>query len=401
MIINCGNIKTLPYGNKLKIVAGKNGMDRVIKWVNLIENPGYTSWLKGGELIFLTGLLIKNNIKTLLKLIEDLNSKNAAGIVINVGPYINKTPDEVIKFADSIAFPIFELPFEVRFVDITQSICKAIFMSKIEQESMNSFMKSLISGEINYDEEIINRAIFYGYDPQKSYYSIAIFIKNFVRFIKHNGVWDEDIEFRLKQKFQQVVVEVMHKHNEKIISIMEDNFIILMVPIGEVREEINLIAEEIYDKVKIKIKGIEINIGIGSEWKEIKNFKNSVEEAKKAIKVLDIYKNKFCNYEDIGIYKLFFEIDKKDKMKKFYVHILGGLIDYDNKNSTKLVETLEVYIDKNCNLIQASGALFIHKNTLKYRIKRMEDILNCNFKDLNVLFNLSLAFKIKKFLMCV
>lgn len=405
MIINCENLKTLPYGDKLKIVAGKKGIDRLIKWAHLMENPEYIDWLKGGELIFITGVLIKDNTKSLLKLIKDLNSKNVSGMVINVGPYIDKTPDEVIKFADSAAFPIFELPFEVRLIDITQSICKAIFMSKIEQESMNSFMKNLISGEINYDDEIINRAMFYGYSPDINYYSIVISIDNFVKLVKHNEIWDEDIEFRLKQKLQQVIVDVMHKYNKKIISIMESNFIILMVPMEqkEGTNEINLIAEEIYNKVQIKIKKIEISIGIGSEWNKIENFKNSVEEARKAIKVISIdeNKNKFCNYEQIGIYKLLFEIDKKDKMKKIYTHILGDLIDYDNKNSTKLVQTLEIYIDKNCNLVQASDALFIHKNTLKYRIKRMENILNCDLRNLDILFNLSLAFKVRKFLICI
>lgn len=403
MIINCKNIKKLPYGNNLKLVAGENGTDRVIKWAHIMENPEYINWLKGGELIFITGIIIKNDTKTLLNLIADLNSKNSAGMVINVGPHINKTPTEAIKLANSLSFPIFELPFEIRLIDVTENICEAIFMEKLEQESMNSFMKNLISGDLNYDEEIINRAMFYGYDPNKSYYSIVIFINNFIKLIKHNDVWDENIEFRLKQNIQQIVIDIMYKHNKKIINVTESKSILLMVPGEKLHRdnEINVIAEEIYDKIENKIDGIETSIGIGGMWKGIENLKKSVEEAKKAIKVLKIDKNKFCNYEDIGVYKLFFQINDKGIIEQFYTNILENLIDYDNKNSTKLVDTLEVYIDKNCNLIQAASELFIHKNTLKYRIKRIDDILKCDLRDMEVLLNLSMAFKAKKFLMCI
>lgn len=400
MVINCKNIKELPYGNNLKLVAGENGTDRIIKWAHIMENPDYIGWLKGGELIFLTGIIIKNHTEILLKLIKDLNSKHSAGMVINVGPYINKTPFEAIKLANSLAFPIFELPFKIRLIDITENICEAVFMGKIEQESMNSFMKNLISGDLNYDEEIINRAMFYGYKPDKNYYSIVIVINNFIQFIKHNGIWDENIEFRLKQNLQQIIIDIMHRHNKKIINVIESKSILLMVPVKNDNScrEINLIAEEIYNEIKSKIDKIEISIGIGVMWKDIENLKNSVEEAKKAIKILNINKNKFCNYEEIGIYKLFFEINNKEIIKQFYSTMLNDLIDYDNKNSTKLVDTLEVYIDKNCNLIQAADKLFIHKNTLKYRIKRIDDILNCDLRDMDVLLNLSVAFKAKKFI---
>ncbi|WP_249175354.1 PucR family transcriptional regulator ligand-binding domain-containing protein [Clostridium tyrobutyricum] len=164
MIINCGNIKTLDYADKLKLVAGKNGLDRVIKWVHFMENPEYINWLKGGELILITGVLMDIDINTLLNLITDLNLKNASGLVINIGPYIEKTPSKAIKLADSLDFPIFELPFEFRLIDISQSICKAIFMNRIEQESMNSFMKNILSGDLECNEETINRAMFYGYN---------------------------------------------------------------------------------------------------------------------------------------------------------------------------------------------------------------------------------------------
>ncbi|MEA5009027.1 PucR family transcriptional regulator [Clostridium tyrobutyricum] len=400
MIINCGNIKTLNYADKLKLVAGKNGLDRVIKWVHFMENPEYIDWLKGGELILITGVLMDmdQDMNTLLKLITDLNFKNASGLVINIGPYIDKTPLEAIKLADSLDFPIFELPFELRLIDISQSICKAIFLNRIEQESMNSFMKNILSGDLECNEETVNRAMFYGYNSSKRYCSFVVSVNNFTKFAMNNGIWDEEIVFRTVQQINQVIVNIMNRYNENTIRISENNIIIIMIPVEqEIEKKMNNIAEEIIKNIHSRIKGLKISIGIGTYCSELGKFKESIDNAKKALKILKVTKDKsyICNYNDIGVYRLLFEIDNMQEMKKFYYEVLGKLVEYDKKNTTKLVRTLNEYIKQNCNLIKTANVLFIHKNTLKYRIKRIEEILDCDLKDMENLLNFSIAFKIK------
>ena len=70
MKVTCRSILTLPYANQLKPVAGKEGMDHVISWVYYMEEPHYIEWLKGGELVLITGLVTKeredNNMVKLL-----------------------------------------------------------------------------------------------------------------------------------------------------------------------------------------------------------------------------------------------------------------------------------------------------------------------------------------------
>ncbi|BAH07811.1 PucR family transcriptional regulator [Clostridium kluyveri] len=402
MIIDCENIRALPYANKLKVVAGKRGMGRIIKWVHFMENPGYIRWLKGGELILITGILIKDDINILYKLIEDLNSKNIAGLVINVGPYIPSTPKNIIELADHLDFPIFELPFEVRLIDISQSICKAIFMNKMEQESMNSFIKNIIFGDLNYDEDEVNKSKFYKYNPGKTYCSMVLYVDNFISFVKQGGVWNEELETRTRQQIEEIIVNIMNRLNKKSINIIEDTFIVIMFPVEKYeRDKINSIAEEILSNINSKIEELKISIGIGSFWTRLEELKDSVNKAQNALKILGGNKNKVCSYKDMGMYRLLFDMSKKDEMKRLLREILGELMEYDSKNSTSLVETLKVYINENCNLIHTAEELFIHKNTLKYRIKRIEEILNCNLRNMEHLFRFDMAFKIKNFLSCM
>lgn len=92
---------------------------------------------------------------------------------------------------------------------------------------------------------------------------------------------------------------------------------------------------------------------------------------------------------------------EKQDMKIFYYDILGKLIDYDSKNSTELLQTLKVYIEENCNLVRTAQLLFVHKNTVKYRIRRIEQICNCDLRNMHDLLNFDMAFKIKDFTKCI
>lgn len=403
MVITCGNMLNLPCLEKMKVVAGEKGLNRIIRWVHVMEYPEYSKWLNGGELILFSGAAIENNLDKFLEFIKDINSRNVSGLAVCVGPYIKKTPGEVVDLANTLGFPIFEFPFEVKFIDVSQSICKAIFENKVEQQSRENFMKDIILRGSTFTEDVLDRAISYGYDPNENYYSFVISLENLNDITIRNGVHNTEKMVRIKQKVEQIVVNVLSQKKRSSIEITEDSSIILMVPEDNCnlyKDSIVEIAQELVRSINVEVKKLNVNIGIGGLWNKLSEFKNSVNDARRVLKILK--NNEMINcvkyYEDIGIYKLFFEINNQSEMQKFYINTLKDLIEYDKKNSTELVETLEVYIEEDRNLNKTSERLFIHKNTLKYRIKRIEDISKCDLKNVNEVFDFYISFKIAKFL---
>src|SRR5665647_1548035 len=88
MFLTCDEMIKLPHLEKIKLVAGSGGIKRIITWAHVVELEDVTEWVKGGELLFITGVTIKNDTKALLKLVKDIEKKNLSGLVINIGPYI-------------------------------------------------------------------------------------------------------------------------------------------------------------------------------------------------------------------------------------------------------------------------------------------------------------------------
>ncbi|MBU3113226.1 PucR family transcriptional regulator [Clostridium lacusfryxellense] len=403
MFLTCEDMVKLPHLEKIKLVAGSGGIKRIITWAHVVELDDVSEWVKGGELLFITGVFIKNDVDTLIKLLKDIEERNLSGLVINVGRYIKETPKEVIDLANSMNFPVFELPFEVKLIDVIQSICREIFNSRLKEESMNGFMREVIFGNEKITIETLNKAVIYGYNSKKCYHSLVVDIDNFKLYIKKNNIKDEkDIE-ELKILIQQLIDSVMYRHSKKTLYMIQSDSFINLVPMYKGknnRDEIIIIAKEIKLEIKERIKGLTVSIGLGGGTTEIKYFSKIVFSAQKA---LDISKRNskidfVSDYKKTGVYRLFFDMSNYDEMRNLYQETLYKLEKYDLKNSSNLLETLEIYLEQQKNIGLAAECLYIHRNTMKYRINRIEEILGCNLKDDNIIFQITLCIKIKKFL---
>ena len=85
-------------------------------------------------------------------------------------------------------------------------------------------------------------------------------------------------------------------------------------------------------------------------------------------------------------------------LENYYLDILGPIIE-NNKNKDILsVQILETYLSENCNLTSTAEKLFMHRNTLKYRIKKIEEALDCDLHNFEQCMKVKMALYISKML---
>lgn len=75
---------------------------------------------------------------------------------------------------------------------------------------------------------------------------------------------------------------------------------------------------------------------------------------------------------------------------EFVQEKLGALLQ-SSAYSQELLWTLQVYLESNGHARAASKRLYIHRNTLSYRLSRLQTILGCDLKDLDTIIDLRLA----------
>lgn len=103
-------------------------------------------------------------------------------------------------------------------------------------------------------------------------------------------------------------------------------------------------------------------------------------------------------YQKLGIYQLFDLVLEKRKEEGYENYSLKKLHDYDHKHNSNLVETLEVFLTSDTNINDAAKELNVHANTLNYRLKRIVEIGDVNFRDPNQKMILYLDLKLKKYM---
>ena len=100
-------------------------------------------------------------------------------------------------------------------------------------------------------------------------------------------------------------------------------------------------------------------------------------------------------YEELGLYRLLVGLSNRDELQRFFRETLGLLTGYDAHHNAELVHTLEVFFQRNANVSETARALYVHRNTLNYRLQRIVEITGLDLNDAEARLAFQLALKIQ------
>ncbi|MDD4752206.1 MAG: helix-turn-helix domain-containing protein [Desulfitobacteriaceae bacterium] len=124
------------------------------------------------------------------------------------------------------------------------------------------------------------------------------------------------------------------------------------------------------------------------------NLRRSCDEARIALHYPHVMgtKAEIQYFADLGIFTPLFSQELK-VVKTFCRNTLEPLFDHDTKNESSLLPTLTELVNSNFNLKETAKNLFIHVNTLYYRIKKIEQLLSVDLSLMSTRVDLSTALK--------
>ena len=102
------------------------------------------------------------------------------------------------------------------------------------------------------------------------------------------------------------------------------------------------------------------------------------------------------SFINAGIYRFLLQ-HSDEELDLFIEDILGPLIEYDHKRNSELLRTLASYVSHDKDLKNITRELNIHHNTLYYRLKRIQDILEVDTSNIDDWFNVQLAYHVYKY----
>ena len=139
-----------------------------------------------------------------------------------------------------------------------------------------------------------------------------------------------------------------------------------------------------------------VKVGVSLPFSDISELKAHYDEAHDAFELghmldpdLSIY-----TFEDYGIYAMFRTVASAEDLSRYLHPALPKLSAYDRSNGSNLEQTLYTYLKCACNTTGTADALFLHRNSVIYRLHRIEELCDIDLSDTDTRFRLRLSYAI-------
>lgn len=156
---------------------------------------------------------------------------------------------------------------------------------------------------------------------------------------------------------------------------------------------------ESLDKLNDRGDGRSVVAGYGQPYNGYVDIRKSYREASQVIQVKRLFAREtrqIFGYRELGIYRFLPQMRVWNEAEGYQNEQLRKLQRYDRENQTNLLETLETYLDAGCKVNHTAQQLHIHINTLGYRLRRIQEIMEIDLDDQNQRTVLYIDLKLNK-----
>ncbi|WP_027363593.1 PucR family transcriptional regulator [Desulfotruncus alcoholivorax] len=331
---------------------------------NTYENG---SWQEGNLGIrTYTGTTPDNKAKMLIARVAV--GRDVYGYVVTLGDDINKEELSFVNIALSHAATAVAL-----------EISKVNAVKAIEERLVVEFLEDLLNGNYKNEAAIMQRAAQRGIDIKGKHVVMTV-------EVDRSGMEYDEIKFmEIKEKLNKIVqFSVTFLNKKNVVIPRKDSLIVLPhlpseMQADSVKPALLYLAREIIDEVKRSMGAIAVSIGIGGYSEKLSQLTQSYYQAEQALKIGRKIKGAIgiFDYEQLGVYSFLLSFGNEE-LKENCRQCLAKVIEYDQSTNGELIKTMEMYLDCNENISKTAEKLYVHPNTVKYRLERIKEILGKN-----------------------
>jgi sugar diacid utilization regulator len=258
---------------------------------------------------------------------------------------------------------------------------KSTFIRNSKGHMYEAFISDILDGKINAKITI---------DERIKYLDLELKENLYVFTVNTTTLYDKE---NIYVTYIRDVLEQIVNGSKPII--YRDNIVIIV----NRSSEISMQEHDMKNLMEF-LKNNNIYCGISRCFKELVNLKEYFGQSVKALYYgMHMSKEKrVFLYEDYVICHLLDMHSENNDLSKFCHTSIFKLIEYDNINNCDNMHTLYTFLKNSKRLIETANELHIHRNTLSYRLKSIEEVMEIDFDDIDVMLHILLSFKILQFM---
>ncbi len=381
MAVTIHDLLNLDALRDFKLVAGKKGLDRTVTATEILdfefmdEGLAYRERGFDGSSLVLTSLLFaKDEPELILKAVKKLISQNVQAMAYKP-VFFNDLPAEALAYADKMEFPILKFGHDEFFEDIIFSI-----RSLVERDDILGLTEPLIG-------EMLTRE-FTEDEAEEAHERINPLLRPMVAAV---CIRDREL------KGSQISAKIRSSRpDEKLrsktfVGKYEDLFIIILSQDEDRPDRFHTLLEDV--AIVYGLVGRNLTTGVSNVRRIDDQFHLAIREAYWAEKVAEIEKKDLQYYRDMGIYQLIVSYIHTAPMRRYVQNFFAPLHEEKEKDG-ELMHTAMEYVLAKGDAVKTAERLFCHKNTIRYRIGKLQEKLDPNSNEKEFYQNLAIAVKI-------
>lgn len=350
---------------KMKMLAGQNGWANSISWLLMVEDLTIIKNFKGKELTVTTGLGFDSEEK-LLQLVTTLDEHHAAGLIVNTGFYVYDIPQKVLDYCNSHDLPLIVVPWDIVMSEMIKDLTVRIFLQSETDEQISAAFIKAVEQAAHVDEYKETLSASFDVDGD---FQVALFTTDDLDSM--DSMERRRIGYRLQIYLENI------SHNAHFF--YYDGFFVLIFNAVD-HNSMEDILNGFLGRTKRRMSDKFVYVGVGSVVKDVANLHISFERARYAIKASRQSIQQPVYFDNLGVYRLLYSISDDLILKEMGPDFLKPLLEYDKAHNANLTDTLYYYLKSNCSIKSVSDEMFVHKNTIVYRISRIKELLGCDFE---------------------
>lgn len=267
----------------------------------------------------------------------------------------------------------------------------------------NEFFTDLVDGSIPSEQEIVNRGKSYNLKKSLQYICIACKMDDAPDFYQDTHPLQTEKELSVRRdRVYEMLESFLTKQFESSIVFTKGNLFIMLIGFDFYNEEMERTILDAVTNFQTELYhtfDFPLSFGISNYTEHLKEIPTSFQEAVDALRAgYRENKKRFIKSYRIKELAEILKTIPTQKLKEFYKSTLRDLAYPKDKEKEDLVQTLSVFLNNNCQISETSKLLFIHRNTVIYRIKKCEEILGIELKGSDETLRFRIALFIRSFL---
>jgi len=345
MSIKISELLQQPAFSAFRIAAGVNGLNRYVSKVNILDfeydslqDTKSAFGLFEKEAFVLTSLLFaKDHPEMILESVKLLVRDGASALAIKE-IYYHDLPNEVIDYANQHQFVILMFERDGGFFEtLITELTALIEMSQDDEYNEKKLLMLMDETLSKGSQRMLSEELF----PtlQAPFYAAYMKVKPLLS----------------RQELKNIIDHI--KSGSNVFCLVFQSGIMILGS-ASLSEYLN---ETVY------------TAGISLLHKNLDEISIAVKEAICACEYAVIHHQNKISFDEIGIYRLLYPLKNNYWLKAYCESLKGAIIN--DSNGEELMQTAEVYVHYQGDIQKTSEALHVHKNTVRYRISRLREIL--------------------------